>query len=65
MTTTLYGHKILGTDSKPLVPNIVLKQICEDLEKGDKKYYEEVKDQWTFEASQQRTIQTLYNKIVN
>lgn len=62
MKTTLYNHKWIGTEEKPLIPNIEFKKMIEAIKNGDIDYYTEVKDKWTMVPFQISLAEQLIKK---
>lgn len=63
METTHYNHNTLGTELKPLIPNLEFKLLHESLLRGEKEKYEEVMRKWTLESYQRHIVEPLYKKL--
>jgi hypothetical protein len=63
METTHYNHNTLGTETKPLIPNLEFKLLHESLLRGEKEKYEEVMSKWTLESFQRHIVEPLYKKL--
>lgn len=64
MNTTKHNHIQLGTPEKPLIPNLILKETLDSLQRGETDFYELVKEEYTFEAGQQRFVDSFYRKYI-
>lgn len=64
MTTSMHNHVALGTAALPLVPNIIFKEIVEDLNKGETELYLVAKEQFSFESFQKRMVEDKYRECV-
>jgi len=60
---TLHNHKHIGTDDKPLIPNVIFKILCEYLEKNEQGICKEILRLYTLEKEQQRTYDYLKYKF--
>ena len=61
--TTSYNHNTLGTETKPLIPNMEFKNLHEYLLKGEKEKSEEILNKYTLESYQKSIIEPLLKKI--
>lgn len=59
----LYNHNTLGTETKPLIPNIEFKFLHESLLRGDKEKSEEILSKYTLESYQKQVVEPLLRKI--
>ena len=59
----LYNHNTLGTETKPLIPNLEFKNLHEHLLKGEKEKCEEILDKYTLESYQKSIVEPLLRKI--
>lgn len=57
----LYNHNTLGTETKPLIPNLEFKNLHERLLRGEK--CEEILEKYTLESYQKQIIEPLIRKI--
>lgn len=64
MKTTLYNHKSIGTDDRPLIKNIEFKELCERIKQGDIDYYEECLAKFTMVKAQLDLCQYLINNKI-
>jgi hypothetical protein len=60
MKTTLYNHITLGTEVKPLIKNLELKLLCEQIKRGELFAYEEAIEYYTFEKGQRSLLDSIY-----
>jgi hypothetical protein len=63
MQTTLYNHVTLGTECKPLIPNLVYKNCIESLNSGDTYYYLDVLTKYSLEPYQQQFLKSKYEDL--
>lgn len=63
METTLYNHNTLGTETKPLIPNIEFKLLHERLLRGDKEKSEEILSKYTLESYQKQVLESLIKNL--
>ena len=63
METTLYNHNTLGTESKPLIPNLEFKLLHESLLRGETEKYEEILIKYTLESFQKHIVEPLYREL--
>lgn len=63
MATTLYNHNTLGTERKPLIPNIDFKRLHESLIAGEVELYERIIEVYTLESFQRHIVEPLYKKL--
>jgi hypothetical protein len=61
MKTTLYNHKHIGTDDRPLIKNIEFKELVERIKIGDIEYYNECLQKFTMVKGQLDLCQYLIN----
>ena len=61
--TTLYNHKKMGTDEKPLISNGQFKKLIERIEAGDATAADNAKKAFTLEATQLRILETKLNEL--
>lgn len=59
----LYNHNILGTEIKPLIPNLEFKLLHESLLRGDKEKSEEILSKYTLESFQKHIVEPLYREL--
>jgi len=59
----LYNHNTLGTERKPLIPNLEFKLLHESLLKGDKEKSEEILSKYTLESFQKHIVEPLIKKL--
>jgi hypothetical protein len=64
MKTTLYNHKFIGSEEKPLIPNIEYKKMCEAIKNGDIDAFSEANKKWTMVPAQIRLAQQLIKKEI-
>lgn len=50
--TTLYNHAIIGTEDKPLIPNIIFKILIDYAKKNDFNTCDDILDLYTLEKVQ-------------
>lgn len=58
--TTLYNHKPIGTNEKPIIPNKEFKKLCDFIRKGNKDVSAWT-DKWTLEKTQNNIVKGLLN----
>lgn len=63
MEATSYNHNIIGTEEKPLIPNLEFKLLHVALQHGDHEYYEEITEKYSFESHQKQIVEPLYKKL--
>ena len=63
MKTTWYNHVQLGDDEKPLIPNKEFKTLCEELNKGNFKMYDEYDKKYTMVMDQHKLAKQIIEKI--
>ena len=59
----LYNHNALGTDRKPLIPNLEFKLLHESLLRGEKEKYEEIMGKYSLESYQKHIVEPLIRKL--
>lgn len=59
----LYNHNTLGTEIKPLIPNLEFKLLHESLLRGDKEKSEEILSKYTLESYQKHIVEPLYREL--
>ena len=60
-----YNHNTLGSEEKPLIPNIELKILIEKMNEGNLEAYAEALQKWSFESFQKQFLQNKFNEIKN
>lgn len=60
---SMYNHKNIGTDDKPLISNIQFTKLMERVKSGDKQAFWTARDVFSFESTQKQLLQTEYNTI--
>lgn len=63
---TLYNHKHIGTDDKPLISNIIFKILIEYLKKNEQDICNEILTEFTLELNQKKLYNYInheYNKV--
>jgi hypothetical protein len=60
----MHNYVALGTVALPLVPNIIFKEIVEDLNKGEVELYLVAKEQFSFESFQKRMVKDKYRECI-
>ena len=56
---TLYNHKSLGSDLKPLIPNIEFKNLITEIESGNKEALPLALEKYTLEHFQKQLAERL------
>lgn len=64
MNTTLYNHKPIGTDDKPLIDNGEFMRVLLLVEAGDNEAYHEAKSKYTIEPKQDKILTDIINNNV-
>jgi len=59
----LYNHNVLGTERKPLIPNLKFKLLHESLLRGEKEKSEEILSKYTLESYQKHIVEPLIRKL--
>jgi len=59
----LYNHNVLGTERKPLIPNLKFKLLHESLLRGEKEKYEEILNRYTLESFQKSIVEPLIKNL--
>lgn len=63
MKTTWYNHVKLGSDEKPLIPNLEFKILCEELNKGNFEIYELYDKKYTMVKDQHNHAKYIIQKM--
>lgn len=64
MNTTLYNHKPIGTDDKPLIDNAEFMRVLILVQGGDTGAYNEAKSKYTIEPKQDKILTDIINNNV-
>jgi hypothetical protein len=59
---TINGRTQLGTDHKPLIPNLEFRNLLEKVINGDFTTLDQMKSQYTFESFQEQFLNHYYNE---
>lgn len=59
--TTLYNHEAVGDGTKPLIPNIVFKELLEAIERGERDAYSKVASEYALTEDQISLIEFKFN----
>lgn len=62
METTLYNHRLAGDGLLPLLPNLKMKEACEQIESGEKGVKAALSLEYSFAPAQESLLKWLENK---
>jgi hypothetical protein len=62
---TKYNHVTLGTEERPLIPNLIFKETLESLNNGETEFYELVRQEYSFESYQKMLAEHKYRELIN
>jgi hypothetical protein len=62
---TKYNHVRLGTEERPLIPNLIFKETLESLNNGYTEFYELVMQEYSFESYQKMLAEDKYRELIN